>query len=369
MKQIFISIAFALLLTPMVSFAQGCEEAGDDEGIKIIGYIQPQYEYQFLGDSVQKFMNGKASESTFYFNRARLGVTGNIPYDFSYYFLAEFSPTHGGPYVLDAFVTYKRWAPYINIAMGQFKMPFGLELQTACSGLYTIDRSRVVNELASPFRDFGVMVFGGTGEKKIFGLENKNVFKWQLAVTNGTGQNVYDSNSDKDFTGRLVFQPFEGFGIGGSYKYGRQAPIQAGMIDDTRSRWGVELSFEKYNFLLQGEYISGLDKGSSLIGGGCGSVPTIVKGDFDKSGYWGALMYTFKDRFAPIVKYQYYNVHADIQGVDDQTMTEMIFGFNYYFNDWTRFQLNYVITSDSYISDDKAFAKNYLVLQAQIKFN
>jgi hypothetical protein len=369
MKKILVSMALMFLLVPFASYAQGCAEAGDDEGIKVFGYIQPQYEYQFLGDSVQKFMRGMESESTFYFNRARLGVVGNIPYDFAYYFLAEFSPTHGGPYILDAFVTYKRWAPYINISMGQFKAPFGLELQTSCSGLYSVDRSRVVSELASPFRVLGVLVWGGTGEKKIFGLENKDIFKWQLAVTNGTGQNAFDTNSDKDFTGRLVFQPFEGFGIGGSYKFGRQAPIQAGMIDDTRSRWGVELSLEKYNFLLQGEYISGLDKGSSLIGGGCGSTPTIVKGDFDKAGYWAALMYTFKDKFAPIVKYQYYNVHTDIQGVDDQTMTEMIVGFNYYFNDWTRFQLNYVITNDSYLSDDKGFNKNYLVVQAQIKFN
>ena len=205
MKRIIISIALLFFLAPSASFAQGCAEAGDDEGIKVFGFIQPQYEYQFLGDSVQKFMRGMDSESSFYFNRARLGVVGNIPYDFAYYFVAEFSPSHGGPYVLDAFVTYKRWAPYINISMGQFKTPFGLELQTACSGLYTVDRSRVVNELASPFRDIGVLIFGGTGEKKIFGLENKDVFKWQLAVTNGTGQNIYDSNSDKDFTGRLLF--------------------------------------------------------------------------------------------------------------------------------------------------------------------
>jgi len=369
MKNILMTMVLAFMLTPVASFAQGCADAGDDEGIKVFGFIQPQYEYQFLGDSVQKFMRGMDSESSFYFNRARLGVVGNIPYDFAYYFVAEFSPTHKGPYVLDAFVTYKRWAPYVNISMGQFKTPFGLELQTACNGLYTVDRSRVVNELASPFRDFGVMIFGGTGDKKLFGLENENIFKWQLALTNGTGLNVYDSNSDKDFTGRLVFQPVEGIGIGGSYKYGRYAPIQAGMVDDTRSRWGVELSVNTFNFLLQGEYISGIDKGSSLIGGGCGSTPTIVKGDFNKSGYWAALMYTFNDRFAPIVKYQYYNVHTELQGVEDQTLTEMIFGFNYYFNDWTRFQLNYVITDDSYLSNDKGYNKNYLVVQAQIKFN
>lgn len=376
MKKIIITLLFAVLVAPIASFAQGCADAGDEDGIKVFGFIQPQYEYQFLGDSTQKFMNGAESESTFNFNRARLGVVGNIPYDFAYYFVAEFSPTHGGPYILDAFVTYKRWAPFVNISMGQFKSPFGLELQTACSGLYTVSRSRVVGELASPFRDMGVLIFGGTGDKLKIG-DHENVLKWQLAVTNGTGLNNYDDNSDKDFTGRLVFSPIEGLAVGGSYRFGRQAPIQTGMVDDSRRRWGVELSLEKWNFLLQGEYINGLDQGSSLVGGGCGSTPQIMAGNFEKSGYWGALMYTIKDRFAPIIKYQSYSVHTDIVGVADRTQTEMIVGFNYYFNDWTRFQLNYVMTTDSDIqgessstfANDNGFMKNYLVVQAQVKFN
>ncbi len=367
MKAIVFTFLLALTLAPFMSFAQGCEDAGDDDGVKIIGYIQPQYEYQFLGDSVQSTMNGLDKPSSFSFNRARIGVTGNIPYDFSYYFLAEVSPTHGGPYILDAFVTYKRWAPYVNITMGQFKQPFGLELQTACSGLYTVNRSRVVSELASPFRDMGVMIFGGTGDKKFFGLDNKNILKWQLALSNGTGLNIYDSNLDKDFTGRLVFSPFEGFGIGGSYKYGRQASELVGAVDDSRRRYGVELSLEKWNFLLQGEYINGKDVGSSIVGGGCGSVGVPMFGNFDKTGYWGALMYKFDNGIAPIFKYQSYNVSSDVS--DSQTQTELILGLNYYFNDWTRFQLNYVMTTDDAIPNESYYSKDYMVVQMQVKFN
>lgn len=362
-------ILIAIVLFPFIGSTQGCSDAGDEDGVKVIGYIQPQYQYQFLGDSVQKTMNGLKTPSSFYFNRARLGVTGNIPYDFSYYFLAEFSPSHGGPYVLDAFVTYKRWAPWLKISMGQFKSPFGLELQTPCHDLYTVNRSRVVNELASPFRDFGVMILGSTGEKKIFGLENKDIFKWMIAMTNGTGQNVFDDNTDKDITARLLFSPIEGLQFGGSFRYGRQAPVSSAMVDDTRMRWGADFSLKKWNIILQGEYINGLDKGSSLVGGGCGSTPTIVKGNFAKSGYWAALQYETSWLFNPVVKYQSYLVTTDVAGVDDQTMTEYIFGFNYYFNDWTRFQLNYVITKDSNIPDNEYFAKNYLVIQMQAKFN
>ncbi len=368
MNKIFYILTVVIML-PFALSSQGCSDAGDADGVQVIGYIQPQYQYQFLGDSVQSTMNGLKTPSSFYFHRARLGVTGNIPYDFSYYFLAEFSPSHSGPYVLDAFVTYKRWAPWLKISFGQFKSPFGLELQTPCQALYTINRSRVVNELASPFRDFGVMILGGTGDKKIFGLENENIFKWMVAMTNGTGQNIHDDNTDKDITARLMFSPFEGLQFGGSFRYGRQAPVSANLVDDTRMRWGADISLKKWNIIFQGEYINGIDKGSSLVGGGCGSTPVIKQGNFVKSGYWAALQYETSWMLNPIVKYQSFLVTTDIAGVDDQTMTEFIVGFNYYFNDWTRFQLNYVITKDSYIPDNASYAKNYIVLQMQAKFN
>lgn len=348
-------------------FSQSCSDSGGEEGVKIIGYIQPQYEYQFLGDSEQTVMNGLKTPSSFYFNRARLGVIGNIPYDFSYYFLAEFSPTKGGPYVLDAFVTYSRWAPYLKISFGQFKSAFGLELQTPCQDLYTVDRSRVVNELASPFRDFGVMILGSTGDKEIFGLKNKDIFKYYFALTNGTGQNFYDSNLDKDMTARLIFSPFEDISLGGSFRYG----LQAAGPDDSKLRYGFDLSVKKYNFLLQSEYIYGKDKGSSLVGGGCGIIPTIELGTFTKDGYWAALMYETKWMLNPIVKYQVFNVEGVTTSgaIAPSTQTEYIVGFNYFFNEWTRFQANYVITKDTHIPDNADYTKNYIVFQTQIKFN
>jgi phosphate-selective porin len=367
-KILFVLISFVLFSANIN--AQGCSDSGGDDGIKVIGFIQPQYEYQFLGDSVQSIMNGLKTPSSFYFNRARLGVTGNIPYDFAYYFVGEFSPNKGGnPYVLDAFVTYNRWAPYLKISMGQFKMPFGLELSTGCQDLYTVDRSRVVNELASPFRDFGVMALGTSGEKQLFGMTHKDIFKYYVALTNGSGMNMMDNNTDKDITARLIFSPMEGLNFGGSYRYGRQAAISTTMIDDSRMRWGADMSLKKWNLIFQGEYIHGVDKGSSLVGGGCGSVPTIMMGNFVKSGYWAAVQYETKWMLNPIVKYQSFLSTTDILNVDDLTMTEILVGFNYYFNEWTRFQANYVITKDSSIPATSDYAKNYLVLQAQVKFN
>lgn len=368
MKKILSIILLAFLAAPTCLFAQGCMEASTDDGVQVVGYIQGQYEYQFLDDGLSP-LNGLKADNGFYFNRARLGVVGNIPYDFSYYVMVEFSPTKGGPYLLDAFITYKRLAPWINVSMGQFKSPFGLELNTPCQSLHTINRSRVVSELASPFRDIGLMIFGGTADKEIFGLTNPNVFAWKFAITNGTGMNVMDNNKGKDYTGRLIFSPIAGLSVGGSYRYGTLKPSDPTMDDDVRTRYGFDISVEKANFLVQAEYINGNDQGSSLVGGGCGETPTLVIGDFVKNGFFVQALYMTPWKIQPVIKYESYDPDAD---VDYNKQQDITFGFNYFFNEWTRLQANYVYrteeSSDTVLADYHEIGNDFFVLQLQVKF-
>lgn len=363
MKKILLAILALALFTPSISSAQGCMGSDSDEGVKVVGYIQPQYEYQFLGDDVSP-MHGLKSNNSFYFNRARIGVVGNIPYDFSYYVMAELSPTLGGPYLLDAFISYKRFDPYFMVSLGQFKSPFGLELTTPCQSLHTVNRSMVVSELASPFRDLGVMFLGSTGE--LFGM--KDLIAYRFSISNGTGLNVMDNNKGKDFTGRIIITPWEGLSVGASYKYGKQKPVSDTMDQDVRRRWGVDLTFNKYNVLFQAEYIDGFDQGSSLIGGGCGSTPTLVLGDFKKNGYFAMLGYMTPWNLQPIVKFESYdpNTAEDYNKQEDWTI-----GINYFFNEWTRVQLNYVIRAEESGSTTETYHEvdnDFFVMQVQVKF-
>ena len=115
------------------AMSQGCAEPTSDEGVNVFGFLQPQYDYVMLDDPT----------NTFKFNRMRIGVMGNIPYDFSYYALMETSPffnDEGQIFLIDAFVTYNRF-DFAKVSVGRFKKPLGLELLTACSGLHTIQRS------------------------------------------------------------------------------------------------------------------------------------------------------------------------------------------------------------------------------------
>ena len=375
MKRLFTVLLILYIFTSVRVYAQGCmEPTSSAGGVSVIGYIQPEFRMALNGKNAD---GSSKNENSFYFRRARLGVTGIIPYDFSYYAMAEFSSFQNGPYLLDAFVTYNRFKPWFKISMGQFKKPFGLELgATGCQDLYTINRSRVINELTSPDRDLGVMISGSTGAKKFFGLEKENVFSYTISVTNGTGKNVKDNDQAKDFIGRLVIAPYDWISLGGSYHSGKQKnPDPTVTAMDERMRYGFDVTLKKYNFILQSEYVFGQDKGSKLVGGGCGSTPELVIGNFKSNGYFAQLMYTTKFKVMPLAKYETYDSDMNKEDYDHTAFRQstLTFGLNYYANDWVRLQLNYLYNIETSSSTDitnyNEIPNDMIQLQVQVKLN
>lgn len=327
-------ISFVFLLVPNL-YSQGCEDPGEGDGINIFGYIQPQYDYNLLGENGS--FTKDADESSFYFKRARLGVLGNIPYDFSYYFMMEFSPERGMG-INDAFITYNRFS-FAKISMGLFKAPFSAEQIHACHKLHTIERSIVVNELAGPIRDTGLMLSGQFDS--IAGYKNKGLFSYQLALLNGEGRNVMDADNRKTFVARAKVSPLKDFSLGVSYKYGKTPSETAGLDDNKMKRLGFDLTAEYKSFLLTGEFIKSSDIGSYTTGGGCSGEPLEThQGSLDRSGYYVIALYKTPWNFEPVFKYESYdaNIAADVTGDIKNRMT---FGVNYFFNEWTRLQINY----------------------------
>lgn len=350
-----LAIILLSICIPLLGYSQGCSEPDPDQKLKVFGYIQPQYNW-----------NTESGTNKFLWNRARLGVTGNVPYDFQYYAVAELSPSFTGePFLLDAFISYTRFT-WLKASIGQFKSPFSLELQTPCSKLNTIDRSRVVVELAAPLRDMGVMFFGGT---------NKTLFKYQFAIMNGTGIGIYEDKGGKDYVGRVVFQPFKErqlLAVGGSARFGTKTPTTADATkDDESMRLGLEGMFRWKNFTLQGEYIYGEDIGSYLEGGGCGGPGEIVEGSIKRGGWYATATYMTPWRLQPVFKYEYYdaNIEASDANQDIQYVTTL--GINYFFNDWTRLQINYTLVDSSKLVQSQIGEMcydNLLMVQFQVEF-
>ncbi len=340
-KKIILTLAFlAVIFSVQTVKGQGCMEASS-EGVNIVGYIQPQYEYGQTADM--------KDYNSFTFNRARIGALGNIPYDISYYFMVDFSKFKpGSPYILDAFVTYNRFE-WMNVSMGQFKAPISLEQNTACHALHTIYRSKVVDELAGPQRDMGAMIFGDLADKKIH---------YALALMNDYDRGFKDENNNKSVKGRITFAPAEQVQFGGSFGYGKTGAES----DNTKTRLGAELQLSFGNFLMQGEYLWGDDTGDYTTGGGCDGTPIEYHtGGVTRSGFFAQAMYKTAMNIEPVVKFESYD--ADLS-IDGNTHTILTYGVNYFMNDWTRFQLNYRYRAEG----DNEVRNDQVVLQVQVRF-
>ena len=347
MKNLITPVLISLLLfTGGQAVSQGCAEPSSDEGVAVFGFLQPQFDYNFSDEP----------SGTFRFNRMRLGVMGSIPYDFSYYAILETGPffnEDGQVFLLDAFVTYSRFN-FARVSVGQFKKPLGLELTTPCSGLHTIMRSEVVNELTGPTnRDMGMMILGGNNTTKL---------SYRVAIMNGSGLNTLNSDSFLDYYGRLDVRPIKGITLGGSFLFGRDAATTEGAKNDERWRYGADIDIQFKNLRVQSEYLYGNDIGSYTTGGGCDGGPAEVhQGSIQREGFFVMAMYNITPAIQPIVKYEEYD--ADIKNDDLMHQTTTL-GLNYFFNDWTRLQINYL-----YKAEDPSEIKNdALLMQIQVKF-
>ncbi|MFA5416855.1 MAG: porin [Bacteroidales bacterium] len=367
MKKLFLFACFTLatVLVNNTLMAQGCVETTSSDGPQLVGYIQPQFNYYMFGDDA---LGNPIKPSTFEFLRARVGIVGSIPYDISYYVMAELSPVSGGPSLLDAYISYAPFDKYLKFSIGQFKSPFSLELNTPCYALNTINRSTVVNNLASPFRDMGLMLLGSFGKER-------DIISYKLAVLNGTGINTLDDNGNKEIAARVVYSPFEWIKIGASGRTGLIGKIQdsVGNVNSV-TRYAGDLTLDYKKFKFQGEYIYGITAGTVATGGSCGSKSTTASPTIYKSsGFWVAAMYTFNFNLQPVIKYESYDPDGttySYQGVaqnyGENTFT---FGINYFLNDWTRVQVNYLYNSESKIDGKiNEYDNDAVMVQFQVNF-
>lgn len=320
-------------------YGQGCEEPSEGEsedGIQFFGFFQSQYDHVL----------SEEPSSTFKFKRARIGIKGDIPYDFSYYVVMEnsaFVSKTGNPYLLDAFISYKRFK-WAKVSVGSFKQPFGLEVNTACHSLHTIERALVSDQIVAPQRDMGVMILGGSKETFV---------KYSLGLMNGNGLNVKDNNAKKDVIGRVIFHPLDFLSIGGNFRYG-----YPNVDSSDRVSVGAELQIETGNFLLQGEYIYDEGDYNRAAGGGCGSEPMVLGEKRD--GYFVQAMYMTRWMVQPVAKFESFDTDKDL----DNSIYWMTFGVNYWFNDWTRVQLNYQYKAENGAEVDN----DAIMVQLQVKF-
>ncbi|MBT3169271.1 MAG: hypothetical protein HN952_04160 [Candidatus Cloacimonetes bacterium] len=96
----------------------------------------------------------------------------------------------------------------------------------------------------------------------------------------------------------------------------------------------------------------------------------VHEGSVNRSGYFAQIMYNLEDiidiPIQPIIKYESY----EADWTKDKIENVITFGVNYFFNDWTRLQFNYLYKSENSKSGNESheIANDEILMQLQVKF-
>ncbi len=163
--------------------------------------------------------NKNQGSDSFLIRRARPILSGTVYKNVDFMFVPDFGGTT--VQIFDAYANY-RYNPALQLQIGKFKSPIGLESLQADQNITFNERSLATDLV--PNRDIGVELHGDA---------LGGVVSYAAALLGGSADYVgtltnNDFDNDKAFAGRLMFQPFKlttispleglGFGLAGSYQ-------------------------------------------------------------------------------------------------------------------------------------------------------
>jgi len=276
--------------------------------------------------------------------RARLDFKGAITDNWDYELYVEFA---GTPALLDGYTTYK-FADYLKISAGQFKIPFSYESLVSDSQLELIDRSQVEESLNARAkdvlgnqngRDIGAQVNGS-----FIKLKDSYLFDYTFGVFNGNGINRADNNQDKDVAGRFTAHPISNLSISYDFYHGRDI---FGTITTTqlRNRQGFDAHYAYGALSVTAEYDKGTD--------------AAIKRD----GWYAQVAYFVIPKKLQLAgKFDTYDPNKLV--ATDRSKW-YIGGVNYFFNPWTKLYINYSYKREEVVAQS---LNNLLAAEIQVQF-
>ncbi len=277
--------------------------------------------------------------------------------------------------------------PYLNVNIGQQKKNFGLEATTTEDKQPAINLAQFASKLGLSARDIGIRFYGDLFPVVDLGYNYRiPLIEYSLGLYNGSGPNTADTNQDKDIEGRVVinapagyYSPYRGLALGGSFYRGKQdlykgtTLITKGEGEATKSRYGTDLSYVSAPFGFTAEYVIGRDE-KALSGT---TLANAVRATTESKGYTVTLFYEWGEQFyknsrsqsrnddwwpttfQPFLRYDHWDPDTAVANNESNITT---LGFNVFFAETTKFQLNYSI------SDDKAVNLKQNTFAAQFQF-
>ena len=302
-----------------------------------------RFNYRVIRRCATKFIQQSGKTDGFDIRRARLDLQGKISPYFSYKLLTDFA---GSPKILEAYAEINI-TNYLNITIGEAKIPFSFENLMSDSKLEIPDRSQVVEALTSRStdvignqngRDLGVQAGGSFWKYK-----NRFLVDYKIGLFNGAGINVSDNNNNKDLSGRLAAHPVKGLGIGGSF-YSGTAFYGTTAANHVRNRTGIELNYESKDLFVRSEFIDGKD----------GAIKR--QGWYAETGY-----FIIPSRVQLTLRYDTYDPNT---AISNNASTNYVIGGSYHFNNWSKIQAAFTLVKKE--ASTKTY--NIGVIQYQISF-
>lgn len=374
-------------------FDKGFSFKNDWLSLRINAYLQADARF---------FTDWHPLENDFFIRRARLSFSGTLCSDWGYCFSGAFEGTSAS--LEYGWLEYKKF-PWATLRVGEYRQPFSMEAMHSSNWIQFIERALGPTNIA-PFEDIGGQLAGTFWDERV---------NYAISVYNGQGRNNPDSDSSKEVTTRVFFQPFrcwkcstlEMWTFGGSLSTGRDYEIVEGDTyktaartpfltfgpdtweDGTRLRWGAETEYIWGPFIAQGEYLvydrDGIQNGLILEDmkshSWYASASYVITGEHKESnkpivpcypfdpckGRWGA--WEVGVRYEEFVTDD--NVFVDDLVLGAKRVTAWTAGLSWTPNEYIRIMLNYIYTDFNEVievNDGLIGCENVLLLRFQWAF-
>lgn len=250
---------------------------------------------------------------TFSLRRARIGLSGDILKNLKFKITVDVVKS---PALLEALVEFEP-SKILGLRVGQCLIPFSLESITPTRDLDMVNRSPVVDTLApgrdngSSGRDIGTALYGSYA-----------IFEYTVGLFNGAGINKADTNSHKDWSGRLVAHPLKFLSVGASIYRGKQdSTPEAPLV--RRDKEGLEAALILKAFSFKSEYIHARDDLVSKAG-----------------WYVQAGFFALPAKLQALLRYDWLDLDRSVAGDAKNVIST---GINWFILGKTKLQLNYEI--------------------------
>ncbi|MBI4745666.1 MAG: hypothetical protein HY786_03755 [Deltaproteobacteria bacterium] len=348
-----------LLIEKGVITREEVEAQAKKNPLTVSGYIQVQ---GMIMDENHEFGYDSASlryENGFQIRRAKINVSGSPYENITYRLAVNLTKV---PKLDDAYIKYDR-LPYLAARIGQFKVPFSLEMITVDHEILSIERSEVVNQIA-PDRDMGIMFSGDLVHEILsynIGLFNgrraDDLHAYKVGSYADSAQNKYNDNDLFLMAGRFVVKLAEWVSVGVNAltsKDGHDDPTQTRWPVD-RNAYGVDLQLKppRLGCTLQGEYLR--QEADGII---TRNVVTTSDGFYVQLG-----RFFIPDHVEGVIKYEEYDADKDVVDRDNIVWTTV--GLNFYLHGHdAKFMTNYTLKDEK----QSSYPNNSFLAQLQLRF-